>query len=94
VHREGGWVIHIISAATFIRGNLYTNRAGDIPNRFLTWGSVALPWKVTNYPMIELRSGFPYQSVDVYQNYIQNMKAESGRFPTYFSAEVQSVSLP
>jgi hypothetical protein len=76
-------------SSPFIRGNLYTNRAGDIPNRFLTWGSVALPWKVTIYPMIELRSGFPYQSVDVYQNYIQSMKAESDRFPTYFSADAR-----
>jgi hypothetical protein len=76
-------------SSPFIRGNLYTNRAGDIPNRFLTWGSVALPWKVTIYPMVELRSGFPYQSVDVYQNYIQSMKAESGRFPTYFSADAR-----
>jgi hypothetical protein len=39
--------------------------------------------------MVELRSGFPYQSVDVYQNYIQSVKAESGRFPTYFSADVR-----
>ena len=75
--------------SSFIRGNLYTNRAGDLPNRFLTWGSVALPWKVEVYPMIEWRSGFPYQSVDVYQNYIQSMKADSARFPTYFSADAR-----
>jgi hypothetical protein len=76
-------------SSPFIRGNLYTNRAGDLPNRFLTWGSVALPWKVTIYPMVELRSGFPYQSVDVYQNYLQSVKAASGRFPTYFSADAR-----
>jgi len=76
-------------SSPFIRANLYTNRAGDLPNRFLTWGSVALPWKIKVYPMIELRSGFPYQSVDVYQNYVQNMKAESARFPTYFSTDAR-----
>jgi hypothetical protein len=76
-------------ASPFIRGNLYTNRVGDIPNRFLTWGSVALPWKVKVYPMIEWRSGFPYQSVDVYQDYIQTMKAGSARFPRYFSADAR-----
>ncbi|MCU1222545.1 MAG: hypothetical protein JWQ42_638 [Edaphobacter sp.] len=76
-------------SSPFIRGDLYTNRAGDLPNRFLTWGSVALPWKVKVYPMIEWRSGFPYQSVDVYQNYIQSMKADSARFPTYFSADAR-----
>ncbi|MBB5060863.1 hypothetical protein HDF16_005599 [Granulicella aggregans] len=73
----------------FIRANLYTNRTGDIPNRFLTWGSVALPWKIKIYPKIELRSGFPFQSVDVYQNYIQNMKTASLRFPTYFAADAR-----
>jgi hypothetical protein len=76
-------------SSPFIRGNLYSNRAGDIPNRFLTWGSMALPWKVKVYPMIEWRSGFPYQSIDVYQNYIQSMKADSARFPTYFSADAR-----
>jgi hypothetical protein len=76
-------------SSPFIRGNLYTNRAGDLPNRFLTWGSVALPWKVKVYPKIEWRSGFPYQSVDVYQNYVQNMKADSARFPMYFSADAR-----
>jgi len=76
-------------SSPFIRGNLYTNRTGDIPNRFLTWGSVAFPWKVKIYPMIEWRSGFPYQSVDVYQNYIQSVKADNARLPTYFSADAR-----
>jgi hypothetical protein len=73
----------------FIQGNLYTNRAGDLPNRFLTWGSVALPWKMKVYPKVEFRSGFPYQSFDVYQNYIQTAKAENARFPAYFSADTR-----
>lgn len=73
----------------FIRSNLYGNRIGDIPNRFLTWGSVALPWKVTVYPRIEWRSGFPWQPIDVYQNYIQTTKAEGARFPFYFDADLR-----
>ena len=73
----------------FIQSNLYGNRVGDIPNRFLAWGSVALPWKVTVTPKVELRSGFPYQSYDVYQNYIQTAKAENARFPSYFSADMR-----
>src|SRR5580704_4150551 len=73
----------------FIQGNLYAHRAGDVPNRFLAWGSIALPWKMKVSPKIELRSGFPYQSFDVYQNYVQTEKAENGRFPTYFSADVR-----
>src|SRR5579859_1628304 len=76
-------------SSPFIRANLYTNRAGDLPNRFITWGSVAFPGRIKVYPMIEFRSGFPYQSVDVYQNYIQSMKADSARFPTYFAADAR-----
>jgi hypothetical protein len=73
----------------FIQNNLYANRVGDLPNRFLTWGSVALPWKMKVYPKVEFRSGFPYQSFDVYQNYIQTAKAENARFPSYFSADAR-----
>jgi hypothetical protein len=73
----------------FIQNKVYGNRPGDIPNRFLTWGSVALPRKITVYPKIEWRSGFPYQSFDVYQNYIKTAKAESARFPSYFDADVR-----
>jgi hypothetical protein len=73
----------------FIQGSLYAHRAGDVPNRFLAWGSIALPWKMKVSPKIELRSGFPYQSFDVYQNYVQTEKAENGRFPTYFSSDVR-----
>ena len=39
--------------------------------------------------MIEWRSGFPYQSIDVYQNYIRNEKGYSTRFPIYFSADAR-----
>jgi len=76
-------------SSPFIRANLYTNRAGDLPNRFLAWGSLSLPWKINVYPMLELRSGFPYQSVDVYQNYVQSMKSDSARLPTYFTGDAR-----
>lgn len=68
----------------FIQSGLYGNRLGDIPNRFLAWGSIALPRKITVYPKIEWRSGFPWQSFDVYQNYIATAKNEAARFPSYF----------
>jgi len=68
---------------------LFTNRTGDLPNRFLTWGSLVLPLKVKVFPMVEWRSGFPYQPIDVYQNYIQGTRAESPRFPSYFAADTR-----
>lgn len=39
--------------------------------------------------MLEIRSGFPYQSVDDYQNYIQSVKSDSACFPTYFAADAR-----
>jgi hypothetical protein len=50
---------------------------------------MTLPEKVKVYPEIEWWSAFPYQSVDVYQNYVQNMKTDSARFPMYFSADAR-----
>ena len=42
------------------------------------------------YPMLEQRSGIPYQSVDVYQNYVQSMKSESARLPKYFAGDARA----
>ena len=52
-----------------------------------TAGRSNLPWKINVYPMLELRSGFAYQSVDVYQNHIQSMRSDSARLPTYFAGD-------
>ena len=76
-------------SSPFIQNNLYGNRAGDIPNRFLTWGSVALPWKITVYPKIELRSGFPWQAFDAYQNYIGTATKTNLRFPSYIDFDAR-----
>lgn len=76
-------------ASPFIRSSAYTNRSGDLPNRFLAWGSVALPWRMKIFPMIELRNGFPYQSLDVYHNYIQNKGGSAERFPLFFSGDAR-----
>lgn len=76
-------------ACPFIRSSPYTNRSGDLPNRFLAWGAVVLPWKMQVFPMIELRNGFPYQPLDVYQNYVQNNQGSTQRFPLFFSADAR-----
>ena len=41
----------------------------DLPNRFLAWGRVALPWKMAILPTIEYRNGLPYSQYDVLGNY-------------------------
>ncbi len=32
----------------------------DAPNRFLAWGEIAAPWKMTVMPVFDLHTGFPY----------------------------------
>jgi hypothetical protein len=44
------------------------------------------------YPMVELKSGFPYQPLDVYQNFVESVRAQGTRFPTYFSADVRETA--
>jgi len=68
-----------------VRPNTFTKLSGDLPNRFLAWGLVRLPWKMRIAPMIEWRNGFPYASIDTSQNYvgIPNQK----RFPNFLSLD-------
>ena len=53
-----------------LRPNQFSNLAGDIPNRFLAWGTIKLPDRVRISPMLEIRNGFPYFLTDAAQNYV------------------------
>ena len=70
------------------RQNLVASLPGEIPNRFLLWGSyqVHKTWTIT--PKVELRNGFPYYPTDVYQQYVSGLSLQS-RFPRYFSADMR-----
>jgi len=68
-----------------VRPNQYTNLPGDLPHRFLAWGTVKLPWKVTWLPMAEWRNGTPYSVVDAGQNYVGIPNNDKYRFPNFFS---------
>jgi carboxypeptidase family protein/TonB-dependent receptor-like protein len=68
-----------------LRPNTFTNLSGDLPNRFLAWGVVRLPWKMRIAPMIEWRNGFPYASTDVLQNYVGI--PNQTRFPDFLSLD-------
>jgi hypothetical protein len=68
-----------------VRPNTFTNLSGDLPNRFLAWGLVRLPWKMRIAPMVEWRNGFPYASVDADQNYIGT--PNQTRFRNFFSLD-------
>jgi hypothetical protein len=61
---------------------------GEVPNRFLLWGMSELPWRMRISPHVEYRDGFTWQSMDVFQDYIQS--AYQPRYPRYFSADLRT----
>jgi len=71
-----------------IRPNVYGVQPSDIPNRFLAWGFVHVPfWSLVFSPVFDMHSGFPYSNIDVFQDYVG--APNSLRFPTYFSLDVK-----
>jgi carboxypeptidase family protein/TonB-dependent receptor-like protein len=70
-----------------VRRNEFTNLPGDLPNRFLAWGMIRLPWRMRISPMVELRNGFPYATVDEAQNYVG--LPNTTRFPLFFSLDAR-----
>ena len=70
-----------------IRPNVYSNLAGDVPNRFLAWGRVNLPKGLQFLPLAEYRSGFPYAQFDALGNYVG--VPNQTRFPGYFNADAR-----
>jgi hypothetical protein len=68
-----------------IRTNQFGNLPADLPNRFLTWGVVQLPWGFRIAPVLEYRSGFPYVVTDVAQNYVGVPNQD--RFPNFLSLD-------
>jgi hypothetical protein len=68
-----------------IRGNQFGNLAADLPNRFLAFGVVQLPWKFQIAPVVEYRNGFPYFVTDAAQNYVG--VPNQRRFPNLLSLD-------
>lgn len=70
-----------------LRNNQFGNLPADIPNRFLAWGMIPLPWKFRIAPMVELRNGYAYATTDASQNWTGIPYAN--RFPLFFSADTR-----
>ena len=70
-----------------IRPNVFSNTSADLPNRFLAWGSVKLPWQMQIMPIVEYRNGLAYAQYDVLGNYVG--VPNSTRFPNFFSADAR-----
>jgi len=68
-----------------IQPGQYGNLPGDVPNRFLAWGSFHLPDGFRVSPVVEYRTGFPYSTFDAAQNYAGMPNAV--RYPGFFSLD-------
>jgi hypothetical protein len=68
-----------------IRPNHYGRLPGDLPNRFMAWGTAQLPKGFRIAPILEYHDGFPYSQFDEGQNYtgIPNRN----RYPGFFSLD-------
>jgi hypothetical protein len=62
---------------------------GEVPNRFLFWGTSVLPWRMRITPHVEYRDGFTWQPMDALQNYIP-LSSYQPRYPRYFSADLRA----
>ncbi len=63
----------------------YGNLSGDVPDRFLAWGSFHLPDGFRVSPVLEYRTGFPYATFDAAQNYAGTPNVS--RYPGFFSLD-------
>jgi hypothetical protein len=70
-----------------LRVNQFANLSTDLPNRFLAWGMLQLPWKFRIAPLVEYRSGFPYAVTDAAQNYVGI--PNQSRFPNFLSVDAR-----
>ncbi|MBO0721890.1 MAG: TonB-dependent receptor, partial [Blastocatellia bacterium] len=66
-----------------VRPNQFARLSADLPNRYLTWGTFELPWKLRYSPILEYRNGFPFSSYDQLQNYVGDVNSK--RFPNFYS---------
>jgi len=70
-----------------IRPNVSSTLSGDMPNRFLAWGTLKLPWGLQILPIVEYRNGLPYAQYNVLGNYVG--VPNSTRFPNFFSTDAR-----
>jgi len=72
-----------------VRPNQFSNLPGDLPNRFIAWGLLSLPWKMQIAPMFEYRNGFPYATVDAARNYVGVPNSDKLRLPNFLSIDAR-----
>ena len=60
--------------------------AADVPHRFLAWGLLKLPSRVTVAPFLELRNGFPFSAIDEEWRFAGSRNGQ--RFPVFASLDL------
>lgn len=76
-------------ASPIIRGNQYSQLPTDTPNRFVGWGTIALPRRLTLAPILEVRTGFPYAVRDGEQNFVGVRNSDATRFPRFAALDLE-----
>jgi hypothetical protein len=59
----------------------------DAPNRFLVWGEIAAPKKITITPVLDLHTGFPYSIENQFREYVGPRNID--RYPRFASLDLQ-----
>ena len=70
-----------------IRPNAFGTLPSNVSNRFITWGRLKLPWKMTASPFLDIHTGFPYSAVNELQNYVG--APNSLRLPRFASLDLK-----
>ncbi len=74
-------------AQPVIQPNAQGRLSFDAPNRFLFWGTLAAPWKLTLVPVYEIHTGFPYSVENEFREYVGPRNV--ARFPRFSSFDLQ-----
>ena len=60
----------------------------DAPNRFLIWGEIAAPKKITLVPVFDIHTGFPYSTENQLREYVGPRNVD--RYPGFASLDFQA----
>jgi hypothetical protein len=74
-------------AQPVIQPNARGRLSFDAPNRFLFWGTLAVPFKLTLVPVYEIHTGFPYSVENEFREYVGPRNVT--RFPRFSSFDLQ-----
>ncbi len=81
---------HVIGdfPAFVVRPNEYSRLPFDAPHRLLTFGTLRTKYEIHISPLLEVRSGFPFSTVDERLNFT-GARNRAGRFPTFMTLDLQ-----